>query len=541
MLLSLYTSDDQLRKTGRSTKRLRHHAWHIVTTKNALLFCFLSCCPWAALTPRNSSSRLQVKNTTTKRNETTPFRLLISKWIMVAVLNNHRHGRGSKNNCPTTAIRQIAVLEQRLFLSCIMSSLGFLLLAIVSCSTTLVFFVPVLDNVHVGEIVLSARDARPAILPPPLGMEAPLPQPSSLRKSDHDVPKDDTIVELLRATTTTPPADAHSFRVSPLQAPVDYERFTVRINTWKRPEQLAVSIAHHKSCATLVAHIQVVWCTDQGEVPAWLLNDPDVTVERHAVNSLNERFNLLEEPPTAAVLSIDDDVLRPCLALESGFHKWTMNPNRQVGFDARSHQVVDISTNRWGYAYMSTTEKTNLYSITLTRCCFTHRDYLRWYKTQMPAVIRDFVATHFNCEDIAMSLAISSLTGGQPPLLADYWAVKAQIKLYVDTKISGGKDHKTLRNDCMDSFANVLQLKNRLIMAPLKRENDAFEYGVKADNWNRPKAKAEPETIQRWKKQGFTTMLKEIGELRAETAHVAYDAGLLKGSEPWKQRFAKHG
>jgi glucuronyl/N-acetylglucosaminyl transferase EXT2 len=326
------------------------------------------------------------------------------------------------------------------------------------------------------------------------------------------------------------------FRLTQLRVPDDYQRFTVRINSWKRPEQLQVSIAHHQSCKA-VAHIQVVWCIDQGEVPSWLTkHHQNVTVELHAVNTLNERFHVLqEEPPTAGVLSIDDDVLRPCLALESGFRKWTMNPDRQVGFDARSHSV-NAQTNRWSYAYMSTTEKTNQYSTTLTRCSFLHRDYLRWYMTEMPAVIRDMVATKFNCEDIAMSLAISSLTGGRPPLLADYWAVKSQIKLYVESKISGGNDHKQVRDDCMDYFAEVLHLKDRLKTEQLQK-NDPFDYGAQADNWNWQNAMTEMDTIQRWKTLGFETMKKEVGDLRVEASHTAYDRGLLEGSHPWKKRF----
>jgi hypothetical protein len=208
---------------------------------------------------------------------------------------------------------------------------------------------------------------------------------------------------------TTLLAEQHkSFIVSPLD-PIDYEKFTVRINTWKREEHLKLSIQHHVTCES-VLQIQVVWCLDQGPPPTWLLeleessSSPTVVVEQHKVNSLNERFLVQTTPPTAAILSIDDDVIRPCIALDSAFGKWKRNPDRQVGFDARSHTVVN--NDQWKYAYMSTTEKSNQYSITLTRYSFLHRDYLTAYWQVLPANIRQTVADNFNCEDIAMSLLI---------------------------------------------------------------------------------------------------------------------------------------
>ena len=75
---------------------------------------------------------------------------------------------------------------------------------------------------------------------------------------------------------------------------------------------------------------------------------PRLVIERHAINSLNERFHPLGKGrvlPTAAVLSIDDDVIRPCMALDYTFYTWLRNPDRQVGFDARSHEVGEKNPN----------------------------------------------------------------------------------------------------------------------------------------------------------------------------------------------------
>jgi hypothetical protein len=127
---------------------------------------------------------------------------------------------------------------------------------------------------------------------------------------------------------------------------VDREFYTIRINTWKRPEHLAVSVQHHASCPG-VKQIQIVWCDTDEEPPLSVLQHPKVVVERHAVNSLNERFHILtHDTPTYGILSIDDDVLRPCEAIDNGFMIWSQHPDRMVGFDARVH-VVNPSDGTW--------------------------------------------------------------------------------------------------------------------------------------------------------------------------------------------------
>jgi len=136
--------------------------------------------------------------------------------------------------------------------------------------------------------------------------------------------------------------------LQPLQEK-DWNQYTIRINTWQRPEQLMTSIDWHAKCPG-VAQIQVIWCDPNNEPPAELLQRNSelygnkVVIERHTENSLNERFRILIEPPTLGILSIDDDVLRPCVAIDAGFFKWTVAPDRMVGFDARVHVENDDGT-----------------------------------------------------------------------------------------------------------------------------------------------------------------------------------------------------
>lgn len=364
----------------------------------------------------------------------------------------------------------------------------------------------------------------------------------------------------------------------------DLEQYTIRMNTWRRPEQLVVSVNHHSSCEG-VAQIQVVWCDKENEPPPELYNNSKVVIERHEENSLNERFRILSPTPTLGILSIDDDALRPCEALDDGFFKWTRHPDRMIGFDARVHvenedgswkvnfvkgslryifviplsifiSFLYLSCEVWIHEVsrseqlqagscgfmnltivhchdLSTMEKSNSYSLSLTRYCFIHKDYLDMYMNALPASILDNIAEHFNCEDIAMSFMISSLTEGKPSLLADLWAIKSMVKLYVEEKISGGKSHKSLRDECVNNFAEMLGLKdgpNRLRIQPYRHEEGSlFECGDIPDvGETHPKTEREKkldELKDNWHKRGGTAMLQEVKRLMSKTGFAAYQRG----------------
>jgi glucuronyl/N-acetylglucosaminyl transferase EXT2 len=143
--------------------------------------------------------------------------------------------------------------------------------------------------------------------------------------------------------------------LTPLR-PIDYEQYTIRMNTWRRPEQLIASVVHHASCPG-VRQIQIVWCDKEHDPPKELLDTvtnpyaAKVVIERHEENSLNERFHILEPTPTLGILSIDDDVLRPCESIDSGFFRWVKSPHRMVGFDARIHVENQIN-GTWAYGYL---------------------------------------------------------------------------------------------------------------------------------------------------------------------------------------------
>jgi glucuronyl/N-acetylglucosaminyl transferase EXT2 len=339
--------------------------------------------------------------------------------------------------------------------------------------------------------------------------------------------------------------------LTPLRSPLDYDLYTIRMNSWKRLELLETSIRHHSSCPG-VAQIQVVWCDEQGDPPASLLENDKVVIERHAINSLNERFRILEEPPTMGILSMDDDVLRPCEAIDTGFFKWVQNPERMVGFDGRGHSIAkkrdhdeepidDPKVVEWGYAYLSETERYNHYSITLPRYAFLHRDYLYWYMDILPKPIFNKVAENFNCEDIAMSFFVSSLTDGKPPLLADKWAIRmSQVKLYTDKGgISNSNNHKKVRDACVDSFADILNLKGRLHHAKYMRHG-FYHCGAAGRTSDEVHSERQREFVAMkiaWATMEEEDVIREMLHMKERAAIGAFHDGLMEDTKPWETRW----
>uniref|UniRef100_A0A7S2LXX7 Glycosyl transferase 64 domain-containing protein n=1 Tax=Skeletonema marinoi TaxID=267567 RepID=A0A7S2LXX7_9STRA len=373
--------------------------------------------------------------------------------------------------------------------------------------------------------------------------------------------------------------EAHSHKLAPLLPPdnnnIDTSQYTIRMNTWHRNEQLLLSINHHAQCEG-VAEIQIIWCDTLNDPPDSVLHHSSgkVKIERHDINSLNERFKIVLDTPTLGILSLDDDVLRPCEALDAAFLRWVRHPERMIGFDVRTHVVVvensvdndggvvgkkneeeekkKKTTTNWKYGYMSTTEKSNSYSLTLPRASFLHKDYLDLYIMAMPRPIYLYVAQHFECEDIAMSFFVSSLTGGKPPLITDYWAVKSMVKLYSEKKISGGKDHKSARDKCVDRFAELLGVKEDGEWGPLQTaelvhdvDDPMFGYGAEPEDWDgmdelslsSARLKELVVTMKELKTKSYNDQLKWLKRKKYATMKEAKKVGMIEKTEEWEKRW----
>jgi glucuronyl/N-acetylglucosaminyl transferase EXT2 len=142
----------------------------------------------------------------------------------------------------------------------------------------------------------------------------------------------------------------------------------------------------------------------------------------------------------------------------------------------------------------------------------------------MPRPIYEHIDTNFNCEDIAMSYFVSTLTGGKPPLLGDHWAVVLELQMEIQNGLSWKSAHmvriqgpflqfhifssselialhhlfatKDLRHVCLNDFAELLGLKegvnakSGVEVRPLKfgtvkhNERSCFGYGDEPDCWS---------------------------------------------------------
>lgn len=175
--------------------------------------------------------------------------------------------------------------------------------------------------------------------------------------------------------------------------------------------------------------------------------------------------------------------------------------------------------------------------MSLTRYCFIHQDYMHMYIHDLPKEIIDQVAENFNCEDIAMSFLISSKTHGKPSLLADGWALKTMIKLYVEKKISGSKGHKALRDKCVNKYAKLLKIKddetNKLQMVEYlpRRGKRFFECGDSigsSEEMSLPKSTRQVQlekTVQEWKEFTNDQITNELRKLISVAGMDAYRQG----------------
>ena len=370
----------------------------------------------------------------------------------------------------------------------------------------------------------------------------------------------------IQITTLT---EARMHKVAPVSnRSIDTSQYTIRMNTWHRNEQLLISLNHHAMCEG-VAVIQVIWCDKMNGPPEEVLRHKSgkVQIERHGINSLNERFRIVIQTPTLGILSIDDDILRPCEALDAAFIRWTRHPSRLVGFDARSHRidskminpknVSESSAAAWEYGMVG---KSNLYSMTLTKTCFVHRDYLDIYTMALPRPIYHHIDKHFECEDIAMSFLVSTLTEGKPPLLSDAWA-DTYIQLYTRNNISWKGEHLAARSICVKEFGEYLRLrdskgeisnKSGVDVQPLKSgilmHNSFFRRGDDPENWS----SIDPLSFHasrlqhlvkelQWRESlGGQDAVKNsewVVEMRTKMESKARNSGLVKGTPEWKLRW----
>ncbi|KAG2500794.1 hypothetical protein HYH03_001556 [Edaphochlamys debaryana] len=234
------------------------------------------------------------------------------------------------------------------------------------------------------------------------------------------------------------------------------DRFTLVLNSYKRPTLLQRSLAHYAQCKSVDA-LRVIWCEEglpptRAQAPGYYSDAKEVRYDIVSNASLNNRFWPLEGLRTEAVLSLDDDIIAPCEVLDELFAAWRQDPRNMAGFYPRL-QVLDDDCR---YSYLQgfgTLTWHGAYSLVLTKAAMLHRDYLEAYSNHMPSAIRAHVDAVHNCEDLAMSTLVGA-TVGRPPVFVHSSRVLDLGKGLTKVKgISSGKKHGDIRSDCLNTFA----------------------------------------------------------------------------------------
>lgn len=246
------------------------------------------------------------------------------------------------------------------------------------------------------------------------------------------------------------------------------DKYTVLINTWKRPDLLKGCISHYASCHSVDA-IRVVWSEPEPPPPGLRAamaqkvrvksrGRAALRFDVHASDSLNNRLKPLEGVATDAVFSVDDDIRVPCRTLEFAFEVWQNSKDAVVGFVPRRHRQLagqqgssdgEGAGQRWAYAGWWSVWWHGTYSMVLTKAAFLHHKYFALYTHDTPRALREYVHAGRNCEDIAMSFLVANLTSAPP-----VW-VKGRMQDFGKVGISSQKDHIARRSKCLNDFVDM--------------------------------------------------------------------------------------
>ncbi|XP_015896190.3 glycosyltransferase family protein 64 C3 [Ziziphus jujuba] len=195
-----------------------------------------------------------------------------------------------------------------------------------------------------------------------------------------------------------------------------------------------------------------------------------ISLFRQPSSSLNARFLPRPTVETRAVLICDDDVEIDSKSFAFAFRIWGANPDRLIGFFARSHDF-DLSRKEWIY-----TVHPDRYSIVLTKSMILKTEYLFQYSCGGGAAMhrmREIVDRMRNCEDILMNFVVGDEVNAGPILVgaerARDWGDARNDKDDIDDGRRGlmGEvaqvglssrrgEHRKRRGECIREFHRVM-------------------------------------------------------------------------------------
>ena len=267
----------------------------------------------------------------------------------------------------------------------------------------------------------------------------------------------------------------HYYGLPSSTAESDTNSFAVVINTYKRPQMLREAVTHYAdTCGRKfgVTQVFIVWAEQAvtpPETTSLFLNENDarnenrasVQVLRVSKDSLNSRFEPIQDLSSDAIFMVDDDVQVSCPTLYTGFQAWKIFPESMVGYyprlasSPRNGEKGEFVYHGWPTVFLQSS-----FNFVLTKASFLHKQYLDIYsdETKHPRQIKDYVDEHMNCEDVAMSLLVANHTRAKNG--------KASCPIYVEGSvkdkglfggISTGSGHMATRSQCLTDLSGVYE------------------------------------------------------------------------------------
>ncbi|GMH10742.1 hypothetical protein Nepgr_012583 [Nepenthes gracilis] len=255
-----------------------------------------------------------------------------------------------------------------------------------------------------------------------------------------------------------------------------FDQLTVLINGYSESRiPLLHSIAATYAASSLVSSILVLWGnpSTSSQTLAELSRNlsilysagASITVHPQKSSSLNSRFLPRPSIKTRAVLICDDDIEVDPKSVDFAFRVWQSNPDRLVGFFARSHDL-DLPRKTWIY-----TVHPDKYSIILTKFMILKNERLYSYSCGGGGSwerMRNVVEEMRNCEDILMNFVVADATGEGPTMVAaervrDWGDPRneggergEETKAGLSSVNRGGGEHRKRRGDCIREFHRIL-------------------------------------------------------------------------------------
>jgi len=227
----------------------------------------------------------------------------------------------------------------------------------------------------------------------------------------------------------------------------------------------------HYQKSKYVHKIYVTWHNPFQKPPEEFLKTvrkkPPVEILFQKYDTLNNRFNPIPNLETKAILVCDDDIRVDINDVEYAFEVWKNRPFSLVGVFPRYH-AFHSQNNTYSYEIKSP-ERPRQYSIMLTKFMFMHAEYLFAYTCLLPPRIHQYIDDHVNCEDIAINMMVTGMTGARPI------AVLMHVDDFGTTSgISLKPGHMSSRSNCVTDLIKLFgkdTLKyNREVFIPFRRK-----------------------------------------------------------------------